>query len=159
MPDDIALSDISCRILVLSSSTSQATSFIGRTYESTLELGIHSAQYSSSVPGVQNHNGIQRPPKATDPSEENIPTNAQTPSPELVKIPWTITNKYYSADVHFAAHALHGLSAHQMQSVPAVIFVWAKGEVCQFFEFNFPQLVTCDAKDDFSPTDIISSAS
>ena len=159
MPDDIALSNISCRILVLSSSASQATSFISRTYRSILEMGIHSTQYSFSAPGVQSHNGIQPTPKATEPSEENIPTNAQAPSSGLVKIPWTITNRYYSALVHFAVHALHGLSAHQIQNVPAVIFVWAKGEVCQFSEFNLPQLVTCDAKDDSSPTGIMSSAS
>ncbi len=45
------------------------------------------------------------------------------------KIPWTITNKYYSANVHFAAHAVSGFSADLLEGVPAVVFVWKRGEV------------------------------
>lgn len=48
---------------------------------------------------------------------------------DLVNFPWTITNKYYSADVHFAAHSVRGLSPHLLKGVPAVVFVWTKGEV------------------------------
>jgi hypothetical protein len=40
-----------------------------------------------------------------------------------------LRNKYYSADVHFAAHTVTGLGAHAVRNVPAVLFVWAKGEV------------------------------
>ncbi|KAL1666647.1 hypothetical protein GGF50DRAFT_87281 [Schizophyllum commune] len=47
---------------------------------------------------------------------------------EEEQIPWTISNKYYSADVHFAPHAIHGLSPHRVQNVPAVIFAWSHGE-------------------------------
>ncbi|TRM63825.1 hypothetical protein BD626DRAFT_536592 [Schizophyllum amplum] len=49
-------------------------------------------------------------------------------SADTERIPWTISNKYYSANVHFAPHAIHGLSPHRVQNVPAVIFVWAHGE-------------------------------
>ena len=48
---------------------------------------------------------------------------------EPVIFPWTITNKYYSADVHFAAHSIRGLSPHVLKDVPAVVFVWTRGEV------------------------------
>lgn len=48
---------------------------------------------------------------------------------EVVNFPWTITNKYYSADVHFAAHSVRELSPHLLKNVPAVVFVWTKGEV------------------------------
>jgi hypothetical protein len=51
-------------------------------------------------------------------------------SPELIKIPWTIENKYYSADVHFAVHSMRGLAPYLLQNVPAVIFVWGSDEVC-----------------------------
>lgn len=44
-------------------------------------------------------------------------------------IPWSITNRYYTADVHFAAHTLESLTSHHVHGVPAVIFVWADGEV------------------------------
>lgn len=50
-------------------------------------------------------------------------------SPELVKIPWTIKNKYYSADVHFAIHPMRGLAPYLLQNIPAVIFVWRDDEV------------------------------
>jgi len=44
------------------------------------------------------------------------------------KIPWTITNKYYSANVHFAAHTVNEFSADLLEGVPAVVFVWTRGE-------------------------------
>ena len=44
-------------------------------------------------------------------------------------IPWSITNRYYTADVHFAAHTLESVTSHHVHGVPAVIFVWADGEV------------------------------
>ncbi|KAJ7459935.1 hypothetical protein FB451DRAFT_1272061 [Mycena latifolia] len=47
---------------------------------------------------------------------------------ESTRIPWTLSNKYYSADVHFAAHTIAGLSPNMVQNVPAVVFVWSKGE-------------------------------
>ncbi|KAF7288544.1 hypothetical protein HMN09_01383400 [Mycena chlorophos] len=58
------------------------------------------------------------------------PSNAETVQNglgESSRIPWTISNKYYSADVHFEAHTVSGLAPH-MVDVPAVIYVWPKGE-------------------------------
>lgn len=46
-----------------------------------------------------------------------------------VKIPWTITNKYYSADVHFAAYVVREFCAELLEGIPAVVFVWTRGEV------------------------------
>lgn len=54
-------------------------------------------------------------------------------SPDLAKIPWTIENKYYSADVHFAVHPMRGLAPYLLQNVPAVIFVWGSNEVSHSF--------------------------
>ncbi|KIK57277.1 hypothetical protein GYMLUDRAFT_247230 [Collybiopsis luxurians FD-317 M1] len=42
-------------------------------------------------------------------------------------IPWTISNKYYSAQVHFLARTVKGLAPFYLKGVPAVIFVWKKG--------------------------------
>ena len=62
-------------------------------------------------------------------SEENI-------------IPWTIVNRYYTADVHFAAHVIHGMSPMVFDKPhipPAVIYVWVDGEVRLFihdFQIN-----------------------
>ena len=49
--------------------------------------------------------------------------------------PWTIMNRYYIADVHFAAHVIHAISPmafDRPHTPPAVIYVWVDGEVCPF---------------------------
>ncbi|KAG2156017.1 uncharacterized protein EDB93DRAFT_1129346 [Suillus bovinus] len=45
-------------------------------------------------------------------------------------IPWTITNKYYTADVHFEFHHLpHWIpNNHELESVPALVYTWTVGE-------------------------------
>ena len=44
-------------------------------------------------------------------------------------IPWTIKNKYYSADVHFHLVEYAHWDPQFARRVPAVIFVWARGQV------------------------------
>lgn len=97
---DLALSNESCRIFIISSSLAQGITFIDR----VRKLGNVQSQESSGT--------------TFNPTALSMP----------VKIPWTISNKYYSAFVHFAAHTVHGLSPHHLKNVPAVIFVWAQGE-------------------------------
>ncbi|KAG2364414.1 hypothetical protein BDR07DRAFT_1401652 [Suillus spraguei] len=45
-------------------------------------------------------------------------------------IPWTIANKYYTADVHFEFHYLPDWipNNHELESVPAVVYTWTVGE-------------------------------
>lgn len=45
-------------------------------------------------------------------------------------IPWTIANKYYTAEVHFKFHHLPDWTPndHELESVPAVVYTWAVGE-------------------------------
>lgn len=45
-------------------------------------------------------------------------------------IPWTIANKYYTADVHFKFHHLLDWTPnnHELESVPAVVYTWTAGE-------------------------------
>ncbi|KAF9450566.1 hypothetical protein P691DRAFT_798012 [Macrolepiota fuliginosa MF-IS2] len=103
-PTDIATSNTSCRILVISPSPLQATTFIRRIQA----LGENPVLISEEV--------------GSSGSEKDLL------SPDLVKIPWTIQNKYYSADVHFAVHPVRGLAPYLLQNVPAVIFVWGSNE-------------------------------
>ncbi|KAF8627450.1 hypothetical protein AX17_006264 [Amanita inopinata Kibby_2008] len=113
---DISLSNLSCRILTVSSSLEQAISLVQR---------IRGHDRSSQAAG-------KRPDDAT--SETSVPVDGvvePTVLGQLVKIPWTITNKYYSANVHLAAHTIHGLSPNQVRNIPAIIFVWCKGEPYQ----------------------------
>lgn len=44
-------------------------------------------------------------------------------------IPWTIKNKYYSADVHFRLVECAHWDPQSAHRVPAVIFVWGRGQV------------------------------
>ena len=45
-------------------------------------------------------------------------------------IPWTIRNRYYTADVHFhLVEFAHWDPKSSLRGVPAVIFVWARGQV------------------------------
>jgi hypothetical protein len=48
---------------------------------------------------------------------------------ELHCVPWTIRNKYYTANVHFALVDRKGWRVRHAIGVPAVVFVWARGEV------------------------------
>ncbi|CCM01544.1 uncharacterized protein FIBRA_03600 [Fibroporia radiculosa] len=42
--------------------------------------------------------------------------------------PWTISNKYYSAVVHFQTRQVQQFRSSHAEGVPAVVFVWEKGE-------------------------------
>ncbi|CDO68244.1 hypothetical protein BN946_scf184842.g7 [Trametes cinnabarina] len=43
-------------------------------------------------------------------------------------IPWTIVNKYYTAEVHFETHDFEHFRVHHAIGVPAIIYVWGPGE-------------------------------
>ena len=61
-------------------------------------------------------------------------SGAKTSEEETI-IPWTIVNRYYTADVHFVAHVIHGISPMMFDkphTPPAVIYVWVDGEVWPF---------------------------
>lgn len=51
-----------------------------------------------------------------------------TNSKPAVSVPWTITNKYYTADVHFELRPLDGFAGYLASEVPAVVYVWNHGE-------------------------------
>ncbi len=54
-------------------------------------------------------------------------------------IPWTITNKYYTADVHFETHEFEQFRVHHAVGVPAIIYVWGPGEVRLFQTSYLPR--------------------
>ncbi|KAF8919036.1 hypothetical protein CPB85DRAFT_1430188 [Mucidula mucida] len=61
-------------------------------------------------------------------SAASIETKASTTGETETHVPWTIENKYYKADVHFLARPIKGLAPYHFQGIPAVIFVWGRGE-------------------------------
>ena len=44
-------------------------------------------------------------------------------------VPWTIANKYYTADVHFETREYQAFVGYHASEVPAVIYVWSRGDV------------------------------
>ncbi|KAK0503927.1 hypothetical protein EDD18DRAFT_481625 [Armillaria luteobubalina] len=76
-----------------------------------------------SVSLVQQIQRLSQPPSLSDSTNSLIVTN------ETEKhLPWTISNKYYTAEVHFLARQIKGLAPYHLQGIPALIFVWEKGE-------------------------------
>lgn len=74
--------------------------------------------------------GIQALGGSIDIQPEEITNyNKDLLSHDPVKIPWTIENRYYSADVHFAVYPMRGLAPYILQNVPAIIFVWESNKV------------------------------
>jgi hypothetical protein len=73
--------------------------------------------------------GVQALTKTAS-NESSFP-ELDSPSKSGYKIPWTIVNKYYSANVHFLVQDVEDWAAGETSAddVPAVIFVWASGEV------------------------------
>lgn len=45
-------------------------------------------------------------------------------------VPWTIVNKYYTADVHFHTRTFSEFRISHADGVPAVVYVWEHGQVC-----------------------------
>ena len=55
--------------------------------------------------------------------------NASASSSESI-VPWTIINKYYTADVHFHTKTFSEFRISHADGVPAVVYVWEHGQVC-----------------------------
>ncbi|KAF5369546.1 hypothetical protein D9758_002780 [Tetrapyrgos nigripes] len=97
----------SCRILTISSSLPQAVSFV--------------QQIQSLSPG--DTKPTEKIGEDSVPEQESSSSSVQEKS-----IPWIISNKYYSADVHFFAREIKGLAPYLLKNVPAVLFIWRKGD-------------------------------
>ncbi|GJE88380.1 hypothetical protein PsYK624_044630 [Phanerochaete sordida] len=97
----MASESAACRILVLSSTLDKAQQFVQRV--KTLSSD-HSGSGDSSA-------------------------TTSTSDVGSTSVPWTIANKYYTADVHFEMREIHTFAGYHASEVPAVIFVWNRGEL------------------------------
>lgn len=73
-----------------------------------------------------------------DPKGKSASLEAPSVSPnpaEFVNntIPWTIVNRYYTAEVHFEIKVYTEFVEQHAIGVPAVIYVWYQGEVSGVF--------------------------
>ncbi|PPQ96807.1 hypothetical protein CVT26_006232, partial [Gymnopilus dilepis] len=117
-PADPAL-DEACRILTISSSLDAARRFVGPDPLVRPAVVVQDLSPSSS--------------SSSSPSPPHPTENATI-------IPYTLSNRYYTADLHFALRAVDGFSLQTFfgqsrggggageRRAPAVIFVWAHGE-------------------------------
>ncbi|KAG6814226.1 hypothetical protein H0H92_015341 [Tricholoma furcatifolium] len=85
---------------------------------------------------IQTESKFQPSAQPKTASESSEPSDPES----LIKIPWTITNKYYSAPVHFAVRRIHGLGSHQLQNVPAIVFVWSEGEPSKAYKYHIERI-------------------
>ncbi|KAL7280148.1 hypothetical protein ACG7TL_006567 [Trametes sanguinea] len=100
-----------CRILVVSPSASRAHQFVERVQALSGPLTTRLLQTNENV------------------AEDEVPTAAvSTLGRSSSSIPWTIVNKYYTADVHFETHEFEHFRVHHAIGVPAIIYVWGPGE-------------------------------
>ncbi|KAI0632411.1 hypothetical protein C8Q77DRAFT_1060132 [Trametes polyzona] len=104
-----------CRILVVSPSASRAHQFVERVQALSASHAASVERASESAAAVSVYTTI---------GGSQNPLSAGSSS----SIPWTIVNKYYTADVHFETHEFEHFRTHHAIGVPAVIYVWAHGE-------------------------------
>ena len=108
------MTNVSCRIVVISSSldngallvNSQSISACKRLTIDTKTTGITALDKNPTGPTIS--------PGQLEP----------------IFHPWSISNRYYTADVHFALHTVNKVYGAVFEGVPAVIVAWTKGEVC-----------------------------
>ncbi|KAJ3992684.1 hypothetical protein F5050DRAFT_883414 [Lentinula boryana] len=117
----------SCRILTVSTSLDRAVSFVQQVQ--TL------SESDDKVQNCDNDNLTQEVQEIEVGKPKTLDEKA---------VPWTISNKYYSAQVHFLARTIKGLAPAHLKDVPAVIFIWKKGHaykhhiqrICQDRDLN-----------------------
>ncbi|KAI0693430.1 hypothetical protein C8T65DRAFT_667998 [Cerioporus squamosus] len=104
-----------CRILVVSPTAVRAHQFVERVQAFSASRQGTPATGSASTIGR---------PEQTSVSTSRDPLSAGSST----SIPWTIANKYYTADVHFETHEFEQFRVHHAVGVPAIIYVWGPGE-------------------------------
>lgn len=95
-----------CRILVLAQ---------------TQDLAVHFVSCVKALSRSRNDSQIDEHPSDT--------SSLSTADASSHSIPWTISNRYYTADVHFETRVVKEFAAHHASGVPAVIYVWSPGKV------------------------------
>lgn len=119
--------DRESRILVVSATLDQAKAVVKRTCSATLSFTNTSSVCLLSIAVIKLF--------VDDDSADLHPTN--------VDIPWTIKNKYYSADVHFHLVDYAYWDPQLALRVPAIIFVWTRGQVILSLTFRLTVPLIC----------------
>ncbi|KAI0373734.1 hypothetical protein BV20DRAFT_672240 [Pilatotrama ljubarskyi] len=111
-----------CRILVISPSATRAVEFVERVQALAGSRTASPAQIAGSPAETVGDVGTSLSP--TLGRSKDLPSAGDGSS----TVPWTIVNKYYTADVHFETHEFNHFRVRHAVGVPAVIYVWGPGE-------------------------------
>ncbi|KAI0357445.1 hypothetical protein OH77DRAFT_1399047 [Trametes cingulata] len=111
-----------CRILVISPSATRALEFVERVQALSDSRTTSRPQAISSPTNAVGSAGTSVSPAAGTSKDPLSAGNGST------TVPWTIVNKYYTADIHFQTHEFDDFRVHHAIGVPAVIYVWGPGE-------------------------------
>jgi len=105
------------RILVVSSTHEQARNLVQR----IKDLADSRAGIKPSDAQLTSSSDVQQPTLSSHASEHTSSDGSES-------IPWTIVNRYYTADVHFETRVLKGLHGHHIKGVPAIVYVFNGSE-------------------------------
>jgi hypothetical protein len=86
----------------------------------TITTGITNEKAASILQGTESTDDDQA-------TVENDETQESTHDQDY--IPWQISNKYYTADIHFQLADWNTLSPSLKSGIPAIVVIWEKGEV------------------------------
>ncbi|KAH9933213.1 uncharacterized protein BXZ73DRAFT_101176 [Epithele typhae] len=116
-----------CRILVVSPSAARAHQFVQRVQALSAALArtgsFGDGKGKETEADSETHAG-QAGQEQTSVSTSRDPLAAGSST----SIPWTIANRYYTAEVHFETHDVDRFRALHAVGVPAVIYVWGASE-------------------------------
>ncbi|KAI1794890.1 hypothetical protein LXA43DRAFT_91625 [Ganoderma leucocontextum] len=112
-----------CRILIISPTAARAHQFVERVQ--ALSPSPRPRQGDDDAEGEASSD-LAAAISGQQEQTSNDPLAAGSSS--STRIPWTIANKYYTADVHFEAHEFEHFRVHHAVGVPAIIYVWGPGE-------------------------------
>ncbi|KAH9933210.1 uncharacterized protein BXZ73DRAFT_77369 [Epithele typhae] len=114
-----------CRILAVSPSAARAHQFVQRVQALSAAL----ARTGSFGDGKGKETEAEADAAPTGREQTSVSTS---PDPlaagSSTSIPWTIANRYYTAEVHFETHDVDRFRALHAVGVPAVIYVWGASE-------------------------------
>ncbi|TEB40065.1 hypothetical protein FA13DRAFT_1769698 [Coprinellus micaceus] len=99
------MGDPSCRIVVVASTLEKGALLVNK-----ISSLVPKATTKEPVDALKTH--LEFPPDSKEP----------------VCHPWSISNRYYTADVHFAIHTVSQVYGAVFSGTPAVIVAWTQGE-------------------------------
>ncbi|KAG2009569.1 hypothetical protein CC2G_012487 [Coprinopsis cinerea AmutBmut pab1-1] len=116
------MDDISCRIVIVSSSLSKGDILVQnlKRLSAKAKKGLGLPVGDARTPAIEDDVGDGEGKNA------NVNENESLVEPKFY--PWTISNRYYTANVHFSLHSLSRTYPAVFEGIPALVVAWTHGE-------------------------------